>query len=693
MKTILIIFILLNSALSFSQWHVDRFYPNYTSVNFISGTSTGYAAAMDGIIRKSIDYGQTWTNMGLNDASHANLTAIHFININTGWAVGNSGKIYKTTNGGTNWSTASFPDNFFSVHFANASTGLIGSNVGKIYRTTNGGTNWQVVSAGGSVYGCVYMQDASTAFATSNIGLQKSTNSGANWVILSALTGTPTDLKFIDTQNGFYSAGANVYKTINGGLNWTSNSVPNATTITGITFLDINTGFGCDQLGKIFITTNSGLNWQTSYSGGGTNRDIVMQSPANLISVGSNGLINRSTNLGANWNIVSHEYIDDIKAISFVNINTGWVATEFGYMYQTTNSGLNWNFQNTFGSILLEDMMFFNLQNGWVISQQQNDGGSGVSIYRTSNSGQNWSANVISEIDHAYSLTFPALNTGYLLGQSILYDGITTPVYTTTNSGVNWNSIYSFTEDMNSLYFNSVNNGWACGDNGSVFKTTNAGLNWVQQPTGTFNPLYSVFFVNNNTGFACGDELIFGTTNGGTNWNVQYNTSATLYDISFGNANNGLAVGNDGIRLNTTNGGLNWILDTEPCLVNLKCAAFTGGSRMFCGGSYGYVASRDELTPVNPEGTNVPSVFELKQNYPNPFNPVTVIEFLMPVEGYASLTVFDISGKEVESLFQGNLDAGTHKTEFNGTDLASGVYFYRLVTKDHSLVKKMVILK
>jgi len=78
------------------------------------------------------------------------------------------------------------------------------------------------------------------------------------------------------------------------------------------------------------------------------------------------------------------------------------------------------------------------------------------------------------------------------------------------------------------------------------------------------------------------------------------------------------------------------------------------------------------------ENRNTPQGFRLQQNYPNPFNPSTVIEFMIQDAGYVSLKVFDVLGREVATLVEGYLSAGSYSVNFNGGSLSSGTYFYRL---------------
>jgi hypothetical protein len=85
--------------------------------------------------------------------------------------------------------------------------------------------------------------------------------------------------------------------------------------------------------------------------------------------------------------------------------------------------------------------------------------------------------------------------------------------------------------------------------------------------------------------------------------------------------------------------------------------------------------------------------YDLFHNYPNPFNPSTVIKFQIPAEGLVSLKVYDILGREVADLVNEFKPAGSYEASFDGSSLSSGVYFYRLVSRDYTSIKKMLMVK
>ncbi|MBK8553313.1 MAG: T9SS type A sorting domain-containing protein [Ignavibacteria bacterium] len=100
------------------------------------------------------------------------------------------------------------------------------------------------------------------------------------------------------------------------------------------------------------------------------------------------------------------------------------------------------------------------------------------------------------------------------------------------------------------------------------------------------------------------------------------------------------------------------------------------------------------LTDVTPVNTGViPQTFSLAQNFPNPFNPTTKINFSIPKQGLVTLKIYDVLGKEVMTLVNETKAVGNYEVEFNGSNLASGAYFYRIESGEFTNIKRMILLK
>ncbi|MDH3268545.1 MAG: YCF48-related protein, partial [Ignavibacteria bacterium] len=152
------------------------------------------------------------------------LYSVYFTDANTGFAVGESGKIIKTTNGGMNWDSqiSGTSDRLSSIFFYESNTGWIVGNNGTILKTTDGGMNWesQVSGTSNHLYSVIFT-DANIGFAVGTLGtILKTTNGGTNWE--SQVTGiTPRLLSvyFLDDNTGWaVGDGSTIIKTTNGGV-------------------------------------------------------------------------------------------------------------------------------------------------------------------------------------------------------------------------------------------------------------------------------------------------------------------------------------------------------------------------------------------------------------------------------------------------------------------------------------------
>ena len=89
----------------------------------------------------------------------------------------------------------------------------------------------------------------------------------------------------------------------------------------------------------------------------------------------------------------------------------------------------------------------------------------------------------------------------------------------------------------------------------------------------------------------------------------------------------------------------------------------------------------------------VPKQFELYQNYPNPFNPTTVIRYGIPKESSVKLVVYNILGEVIKTLVENKQKAGSYEVNFNASNLATGIYIYRIQAGDFVDTKKMILMK
>ncbi len=224
-----------------------------------------FAAGNNGVILKSNDNGNTWTNQ--NSSVNNALRAIYFTDANTGYVAGASGIILKTTNGGINWTQQSSGTTFLlrSIYFTDANTGYIVGSGGTILKTTNGGGTWNALSSGTTLsLTSILFQNPNTGFIVGLGGtLLKTINSGLNWTVQTS--GTSTNLNSI-TFNGpdkGMCVGNNgvILKTIDSGQTWNTLNAPTAYPLFSIIPTGPDTFITSGGSGIIFKTTNGGTSW------------------------------------------------------------------------------------------------------------------------------------------------------------------------------------------------------------------------------------------------------------------------------------------------------------------------------------------------------------------------------------------------------------------------------------------------
>jgi hypothetical protein len=150
-----------------------------------------------------------------------------------------------------------------------------------------------------------------------------------------------------------------------------------------------------------------------------------------------------------------------------------------------------------------------------------------------------------------------------------------------------------------------------------------------------------------------------------------------------------------GVFLSTNNGASWTAVNTGLTYPRVQSLAVLG-TNLFAGTYGGGVWRRplsEMITSVEPATSQMPLQFSLCQNYPNPFNPSTTITFELPQASQVTLSVFDLLGREVSMLVNERRDAGVHAVNFDGSNLASGVYLYRLQAGSYVETRKLVLVR
>ena len=659
------------------------------------------------------------------------LYCFSFPTSNVFFAAGDGGTILKSTNGGLNWFIIHHEQDFYitSISFIDENTGIYSGYFSKIRKTTNGGSSWNEVYVDNQ-NPIVYSKftNGLTGYAVSSNKLLKTTNAGDNWFIYSTFSGFISTFYFVNGQTGFASIDsnysyANLFMTTNNGNNW--NKVYTAALyLSEFYFINDMTGFGC--AGSFIKSTNGGLNWftqsnQSGYhlrfpseflgyqvlydyiyktSNSGINwypvnitfsidaENIEITNDSRVFVNGKEGLIMMSSNQGSNWSLYTSKIChDDINSVRFINENTGFIC--FGdFIMKTVNSGNNWEeiFMSQTNNFV--DLYFTNSFTGYALQD--------CNLYKTTNCGNNWILKYSNNLAMFTSICFIDLDTGYATG-------VYGHVIKTTNGGENWTNVFTLNSVFyTSIFFTNGNTGYITRRGGEILKTTNGGYNWISNFNMDSSLINSVFFTNSVTGYAAGGRysdykgFIIKTTNSGLNWFLCLNREPEILKrIEFVNENTGFAIGERGSFVKTINSGDNWTKSFTGVQKGLNDLDFINSQTGFAVGNKGaIVKTTTGGAPIGIEviNKNIPDKFILYQNFPNPFNPKTTIKYDLPKDGFLTFKVYDVLGKVLYSTIEYN-HAGTYIFTFDGTNYASGLYFYRLESGSYVETKKMVLVK
>lgn len=180
-----------------------------------------------------------------------------------------------------------------------------------------------------------------------------------------------------------------------------------------------------------------------------------------------------------------------------------------------------------------------------------------------------------------------------------------------------------------------------------------------------YNNVYILCYSNYNQPYNGGYQLVKYNSNGDSIWNYMYSSP---YFKNYGKSF--LSINEDKIYITGKAYGVNSGYD----ITTIELIHITG---------------------IIKTTENIPTLFSLSQNYPNPFNPVTKIKFDVPSIGQSMVTlkIFDIMGREVQTLVDERLQPGTYETTFDGSNLSSGVYFYQMISGSYKETKKLLLLK
>jgi photosystem II stability/assembly factor-like uncharacterized protein len=371
----------------------------------------------------------------------------------------------------------------------------------------------------------------------------------------------------------------------------------------------------------------------------------------------------------------------------------------------TSDGGESWGTQLPPVSFDIVDVDMVGGQFGWALAQQYPSDTStafGTTVIRTTNGGSAWVVQSTFE-EFLHTVDFTDSARGCLGGDlgKLLW---------TSNGGRDWTEAVVDSPDfahwpVRDFEFHTGNYGLAMGGlydvTGLVWRTTDGGHFWTHTRVAG-EPFFGAWFHDSLDIVCVGGDLDYGagmvrTSSGGAQWEYTYlGIWGQASAVSFRTPSEGWSpLGFAGTYMYTLDSGSTWTAMYTPDTTAMRDVVFTDSNTGYMVGDAGtvlkYVGS---ATPVGgPDLVSAARGGFLLQNRPNPFNPSTRLAFRVPEIGFVSLKVYDPGGREVATLVSEELAPGDYTRTFDGGNLPSGVYYYRLAAAGLVETRKMVLVR
>lgn len=599
-----------------------------------------------------------------NSGTTSNVTGITFIGHNTGYALATP--LLKTTNGGLNW-TQMTGNPSGSMSWPDADTGYFCNNT--VFKSTNGGMNW--VNLNHNYLYNISFPSVSEGYALSEefvsgpdityFRVKKSNNGAVNWnTCLEFSTPNTALYRYILLYNQacspqvaytavwfdnyeYHTYWSRIYRTQNGGGSWDYIVHSNDTLL----FRSFH--FPSPNVGYIIASLLQGSPTRFIYKyENNTLRHLLTTTSINGLYFPNNNTgyfargvneMYKTTNGGDNWYAISPPFSNQLYGFYFIDHLTGFAVGSNGAIAKTTTGG---------------EMPVVYSISGTIRFQDNNDPVTGgyVKALRYDSVSHNIITVDSTQIQSSGAYTLPNCPPVWLDIMAYENDEEELSFVPTYHvSTINWQNSTKVKPDSNLTNINIavkriVNPGDSMHVSGYIYTNNTSDLSALKDAIiySRSSGIFKSHSISLQNGYYCVDSLSAGVYEFIV-YRMGYVTESIVVSLTNSSLNN-----------------INFFLD-------------------------------DILVAINPTAMEIPSEFVLKQNFPNPFNPVTGIEFSVPENSFAKLTVYDVLGREVEVLVDQQLQRGVYRASWNAANHPSGVYFYRLTAGDFSDAKKMILIK
>lgn len=624
----------------------------------IHSSGTIFAGTADYVWR-STDNGVTWERIAAG-MLHANVRGV-LIHGNDVYAGTLGGGVYKTSVSGSSWSKVStgiVSEYVWGLGVSAQGTIIAATSMG-ISRSTNNGGSW--TTAAGPFQTPVYFINKlndTTLLAGQGFDILRSYDDGQNFTKIGGVFGTIQKLAI--HQNGtFYLAGWN-------GL-YTS-------TDNGITFQEMTSGLPMKKAYTVFAAADG-----TVFAG--LQCGVFAATPVAAVWHERNSGLNS-------------EYVTCLNKDAQNNIYAG---TMYSGLFRAAQPFGTWEriltTEQVHSLLILNDTVMF--------ASSALDG-----LYRTTDNGTSWTQ-MMSSFYFKSALGLCLTDSGHMMmGTYVVGSFIGGGIYRTSDYGNTWSFVGggALTGNQHRAALNAGNGIILFGSNQGIHRSTDHGWNFTLSNTGLVN-MKIIFLRKGSDGtiFAGTEGGLFRSSDQGQSWSRTFVAVVGINDMVFEPSGSMIISTAASTIFRSDDNGFSWNLMLFPSFPYQPTALLpmeipVGGTNELLIGTKGNSVYSSNLPVGIQDQETAPAEFTLSGNYPNPFNPETKIQFGLPEPAEVTIEFCDITGS-VLTNHKGVYQAGSHFYTWNGSNLASGVYLYRVNMRSlkngavHTFSRKMVLVR
>ncbi len=596
-----------------------------------------FCVGKDGTIMLSVDSGKAWVKVALE--SGTDLKDIYFMTPSYGITCGTDGVRFLSRDSGKTWNvfTDSFGNNMYAVDFFNGKDGAISGELSAIYLTKDSAKSWQKQAV--------------------------SPKGGCNDVIMLS----PMKTIVVCDWRG-------IYRTTDGGTSWWNDQPFSPASLKGVSFAsDKKNGVSVGSNGIIMRTYNGADSWEVVFDRVVVNavglESVYAITETTVIASGTTGLIIRSVDGGKKWTNIPNPSGSTLYDTDFQTPLVGTMVGGFGMIIRTRDGGLTWTQQTSGTTSDLRGVDFLDSNNGVAC------GPKGV-VLMTQNGGKSW-LNIAGNPD-----TVSFQDVAYTAPGHIVLIGA---------------------RSRKTIDPNLLNQGHIAISSDNGFSWRQATINGVVGNQ-DFNEGYALSFPTPAIGYA-GGSLGEGTArrgpwlrslDSGNTWQLMDSTLVhPIYSMSFANVHSGTAVGLDGKTSHTSDGGAPWVEVTSGTALTLNAVHHSALQTAFAvGGKTAIIrlTTNDTIVTLSAPRTPVAKKHDmLRSIYPNPTRELATFEIEIERTMAVTLSLFDVKGNKVASIYDGILPNGVHEANLDVSKLTAGIYFARLDSPDGSEMMKVIV--